>query len=266
MRGKSRQRLDSYLAEQGYFESREKARIAVMAGDVLVNDRSMKPSYEVKETDRILVKEKQRYVSRGGYKLEKALEVFQIDLTGKLCADIGASTGGFTDCMLQQGASRVYCVDVGYGQLHYKLRSDARVVVMERTNARLLTPDAFDVPLAFVSVDVSFISLKLVLPPISACLDERGEIVALIKPQFEAGRNAVGKNGVVREASVHIGVIGGIVEAVEQMGLIAAGLDFSPIKGPEGNIEFLLHVKKQPGVGLNHAQIESCVAAAHGTL
>jgi 23S rRNA (cytidine1920-2'-O)/16S rRNA (cytidine1409-2'-O)-methyltransferase len=266
MKEKTRKRLDAYLVEQGHFESREKARAALMAGDVLVNSMAQKPSYEVKQTDRIDIRQKERFVSRGGYKLEKAMEVFPISLAGKVCADIGASTGGFTDCMLQRGAIRVYCVDVGYGQLHYKLRSDGRVVVMERTNARYLAPEMFEKAPAFASVDVSFISLKLVLPPLAACMEQHGEIVALVKPQFEAGKGQVGKHGVVRDKTVHRAVVADIVDAVEGMGLFPAGLDYSPIKGPEGNIEFLLYIKKQPARLLGDAEVDECIAKAHDSL
>jgi 23S rRNA (cytidine1920-2'-O)/16S rRNA (cytidine1409-2'-O)-methyltransferase len=240
-----KKRLDAYIVELGLCESREKAKAAVMAGDVYVNgQKALKAGDTVKETDQIEVRGGMEFVSRGGYKLKKAMAAFPITLTGKVCMDIGASTGGFTDCMLQNGAEKVYCVDVGYGQLAWKLRSDARVVNLERTNIRYVEkeqiPDAPD----FASVDVSFISLKLVLPKVWELLGEAGECVCLIKPQFEAGREKVGKKGVVREKSTHVEVVEAIVAFAKETGFTVAGLDYSPIKGPEGNIEYLLYLKK----------------------
>ena len=240
-----KKRLDAYIVEQGLCESREKAKAAIMAGDVYVNgQKALKAGDTVKETDQIEVRGGMEFVSRGGYKLKKAMAAFPIVLTGKVCMDIGASTGGFTDCMLQNGAVKVYCVDVGYGQLAWKLRSDERVVNLERTNIRYVEkeqiPDAPD----FASVDVSFISLKLVLPKVWELLGEAGECVCLIKPQFEAGREKVGKKGVVREKSTHVEVVESIVAFAKETGFTVAGLDYSPIKGPEGNIEYLLYLKK----------------------
>ena len=240
-----KKRLDAYIVELGLCESREKAKAAIMAGDVYVNgQKALKAGDTVKETDKIEVRGVMEFVSRGGYKLKKAMAAFPIVLTGKTCMDIGASTGGFTDCMLQNGAVKVYCVDVGYGQLAWKLRSDQRVVNLERTNIRYVEkeqiPDAPD----FASVDVSFISLKLVLPKVWELLSDAGECVCLIKPQFEAGREKVGKKGVVREKSTHVEVVEAIVAFAKETGFTVAGLDYSPIKGPEGNIEYLLYLKK----------------------
>ena len=240
-----KKRLDAYIVERGLCESREKAKAAIMAGDVYVNgQKALKAGDTVKETEKIEVRGGMEFVSRGGYKLKKAMASFPIVLTGKTCMDIGASTGGFTDCMLQNGAVKVYCVDVGYGQLAWKLRSDERVVNLERTNIRYVEkeqiPDAPD----FASVDVSFISLKLVLPKVWELLNETGECVCLIKPQFEAGREKVGKKGVVREKSTHVEVVEAVAAFARETGFTVAGLDFSPIKGPEGNIEYLLYLKK----------------------
>ncbi len=241
-------RLDTYLTENGLVSSREKAKAVIMAGDVYVNDQKAdKAGQMVSETDAIEVRtDTLRYVSRGGLKLEKALAVFPISLEGKTCMDIGASTGGFTDCMLQNGASRVYAIDVGYGQLAWSLRTDDRVVNLERTNIRYVTekeiPDAPD----FASVDVSFISLRLVLPVAFERLKGDGEMVCLIKPQFEAGREKVGKGGVVRDKETHIEVIEKVLGFAEEIGFSVLGLDFSPVKGPKGNIEYLLHLTKTP--------------------
>ena len=243
-----KKRLDLYLFEENLFESREKARSAVMAGLVFVNgQKAMKPGDTVKPGDKVEVRGGAEFVSRGGHKLKKAVQVFGLDLNGKICMDIGASTGGFTDCMLQNGAQKVYAVDVGYGQLAWKLRSDPRVVNLERTNIRYLTHEAVPDALDFASVDVAFISLKLVLPVAWAFLSPAGECVCLIKPQFEAGRDKVGKKGVVREKSTHVQVVSEICEFARGLGFAVRGLDFSPIKGPEGNIEYLLYLSKSAG-------------------
>ena len=240
-----KKRLDAYIVEQGLCESREKAKAAIMAGDVYVNgQKALKAGDTVKETDKIEVRGGMEFVSRGGYKLKKAMAAFPIVLTGKTCMDIGASTGGFTDCMLQNGAVKVYCVDVGYGQLAWKLRSDERVVNLERTNIRYVEKEQIPDAPEFASVDVSCISLKLVLPKVWELLSDAGECVCLIKPQFEAGREKVGKKGVVREKSTHVEVVEAIVAFAKETGFTVAGLDYSPIKGPEGNIEYLLYLKK----------------------
>ena len=239
-------RLDVALVEKGFAESREKAKRLIMAGIVYVNNqKSDKAGNTVKEDDLIEVRgETLKYVSRGGLKLEKAVDVFSLDLTGFICADIGASTGGFTDCMLQNGAARVYAIDVGYGPLDWKLRTDDRVVNLERTNFRYVTTEQVPDELDFASVDVSFISLSHILPVMRELLKEGGRAVCLIKPQFEAGKENVGKKGVVREKSVHIAVIEKIINLVEENKFSLLGLDFSPVKGPEGNIEYLCYIRK----------------------
>ena len=239
-------RLDVYLTQHGFCESREKAKALIMAGTVYVNNqKSDKAGNIIKPDDVIEVRgESLRYVSRGGLKLEKAVEVFSLDLKGKICADIGASTGGFTDCMLQNGASKVYAVDVGYGQLAWKLRTDERVINLERTNFRYITEEQIPEMLDFASVDVSFISLSHILPVLRGLLKDGGCAVCLIKPQFEAGKEKVGKKGVVRDKSVHIEVVKKITELVRETGYSLLGLDFSPVKGPEGNIEYLCFIEK----------------------
>ena len=240
-----KKRLDAHIVELGLCESREKAKAAIMAGDVYVNgQKALKAGDTVKDEDKIEVRGGMEFVSRGGYKLKKAMASFPITLKDKICMDIGASTGGFTDCMLQNGAVKVYCIDVGYGQLAWKLRSDDRVVNLERTNIRYVTREQIPDEPDFASVDVSFISLKLVLPVVYELLAEAGECVCLIKPQFEAGRDKVGKKGVVREQNTHVEVVEAIVAFAQETGFTVAGLDFSPIKGPEGNIEYLLYLKK----------------------
>nr|WP_313964396.1 TlyA family RNA methyltransferase [uncultured Peptostreptococcus sp.] len=241
-----KKRIDVLLVDMGFFPSREQARRTIMAGNVFVdNQRVDKPGTMVKDDVDILVKGKPlAYVSRGGLKLEKAMKNFDLSLEGKVCMDIGASTGGFTDCMLQNGATKVYSVDVGYGQLAWKLRQDERVVCMERQNIRFLEPDALDERPDFASIDVSFISLKLVLPKAWELLNDGGRVVALIKPQFEAGREKVGKKGVVREKSTHIEVIEMVSRLAIKEGFKILDLDFSPIKGPEGNIEYLIYLEK----------------------
>jgi len=236
-----KKRIDVYLFENGLAVSREKAKTFVMAGAVFIDGkRCDKPSVMVADGQKVTVKQRQEFVSRGGKKLKKALSCFDLDLTDKVAIDVGASTGGFTDCMLQNGAKYVYAVDVGYGQLAWSLRNDERVGVMERVNARHMQKDMFEKQISFASIDVSFISIKLILPALLRVLDSPFTIVALVKPQFEAGRSKVGKKGVVREKAVHISVINEIVEFAQSIGLVLCGLDFSPIKGPEGNIEYLL--------------------------
>ena len=243
-------RLDVYLTENGMAPSRSAAQAMIMAGDVYIdNQKAMKAGETIKGTENIEIRGKDpSYVSRGGLKLEKAMKVFPVSPNGKVCMDIGASTGGFTDCMLQNGAVKVYSVDVGYGQLAWKLRQDERVVNMERTNIRYIDKDLITEPLGFFSVDVSFISLKPVLPVAYDLLEEGGSGVCLIKPQFEAGREKVGKKGVVREKSTHIEVIENVLAFTREIGFSVKGLDFSPIKGPEGNIEYLMYIKKDGSV------------------
>lgn len=239
-------RLDVYLTENGLVSSREKARAVIMAGDVYINEQKAdKAGQIVSETDKVEVRtDSLRYVSRGGLKLEKAMAVFPISLTGCICMDIGASTGGFTDCMLQNGAAKVYAIDVGYGQLAWSLRTDERVVNLERTNVRYVTEAEIPEHPDFASIDVSFISLKLVLPVVFERLKENGEAVCLIKPQFEAGKEKVGKGGVVRDKETHREVIENVISFAKEMGFSVLGLDFSPVKGPKGNIEYLLHITK----------------------
>ncbi|KXI13520.1 TlyA family RNA methyltransferase [Peptostreptococcus anaerobius] len=241
-----KKRIDVLLVDFGYFASREQARRTIMAGNVFVNNQRVdKPGTAVKIDSEILVKGKQiPYVSRGGLKLEKAVNNFDLVLKDKVCMDIGASTGGFTDCMLQNGAVKVYSIDVGYGQLAWKLREDERVVCMERQNIRHLDESLLDPRPDFASIDVSFISLKNVLPKAWASLKMGGRIVALIKPQFEAGREKVGKKGVVREPSTHIEVIDRVSKIAVKEGFKILDLDYSPIKGPEGNIEYLIYLEK----------------------
>ena len=241
-----KQRLDIYLFENGFAESREKAKSIIMSGNVYVNDQKTdKAGFTVKEGDFVEVRGKTNpYVSRGGLKLEKAINNFGVTLEGKTAMDIGASTGGFTDCMLQNGAVKVFSVDVGYGQLAWKLREDERVVNMERTNIRNVTTEDIGCKLDFASIDVSFISLKLVLPVAKELLTDEGEILCLIKPQFEAGRENVGKKGVVRDIKVHYDVVNTIVDFAISIGLYPKAFDFSPIRGPEGNIEYLLYLEK----------------------
>lgn len=266
-----KERLDVLLVQQGLANSRELAKAYTMAGNVYVDgQKEDKAGTKVAVTAKLEVKGNQmKYVSRGGYKLEKAMDVFGIRLDGKICLDIGASTGGFTDCMLQNGASKVYAIDVGYGQFAWKLRNDERVVCLEKTNVRYVTheqvPDEGD----FASIDVSFISLTKVLPAVLGVLGEKGQLVCLIKPQFEAGREKVGKKGVVRDSSVHREVIEMIVEYVRTQSLGILGLDFSPIKGPEGNIEYLIYLdKSQSGMHEDEVQarVDTVVAQSHKIL
>ncbi|NMM61368.1 TlyA family RNA methyltransferase [Clostridium sp. P21] len=243
----AKERLDILLVKKGIFSSRERARASIMAGEIFVDDKRVdKCGEKVKESSNIEFKgEKLPFVSRGGLKLQKAVKNFNIELKDKTCLDIGASTGGFTDCMLQSGAKKVFSVDVGYGQFAWKLRIDPRVVCMERTNVRYLKPEDIGESSDFASIDVSFISLKKVIPAVLNLLNDDGKIMALIKPQFEAGREKVGKKGVVRERSTHEEVVKEIVEFVKQQDAKIIALDYSPIKGPEGNIEYLIYFTKE---------------------
>ena len=241
---KIKKRLDVLLTEQGYANSRAKAQAIIMAGQVYVDgQKADKPGISYEESVSIEVRgESCPYVSRGGWKLEKALRDFGVKPEGFVCSDSGASTGGFTDCLLQQGAKKVFAIDVGYGQLDWKIRSDPRVVVMERTNIRYVTPEQLGEPLDLSVIDVSFISLKIVLPTIKTLLKPDGQVLCLIKPQFEAGREKVGKKGVVRDPETHKEVLDAFVALAGELGFSILGLTFSPVKGPEGNIEFLGHL------------------------
>lgn len=263
-----KKRLDVLLTEQGYFDSREKAKLAIMEGRVFVNKAiSDKPGTSIDVDATIEVKgDKCPFVSRGGYKLNKALDVFNIDVNGLTCLDIGASTGGFTDCMLQRGAVKVYSVDVGHGQLDYKLRQDKRVVCMEKYNFRNAIPEDFDDKFDFACSDVSFISLRLMFPPAASLLKEGAELAVLVKPQFEAGREQVGKKGIVKDPTVHKTVIENVISYANENGLSAIGLDYSPITGTTGNIEFLLHLKKNSDVENKNINIDAVVEAAHKSL
>ena len=264
---KTKKRLDVLLTERMFAESRAKAQAIIMAGQVYVNgQKADKPGISYEETVDIEVRgDTCPYVSRGGLKLEKALRDFGVDPTGFVCSDSGASTGGFTDCLLQQGASKVFAIDVGYGQLDWKIRSDPRVVVMERTNIRYVTPEQLGEPLDLSVIDVSFISLKIVLPAIKALLKPTGQVLCLIKPQFEAGREKVGKKGVVRDPETHKEVLDMFVSLAKELQMNILGLTFSPVKGPEGNIEFLgyLTLADKPGIEPDTAAV---VAAAHEAL
>lgn len=241
-----KKRLDVLTIENGLFSSREKARAAIMAGIVYADGKRMdKPGMSVDEGTEITVKgDTCPYVSRGGLKLEKALQTWHFTLRGAKAVDIGASTGGFTDCMLQNGAAQVFCIDVGYGQLDWKLRSDERVVNMEKCNVRYLDPDEIGRDVDFISIDVSFISLSLVLPVAEKLLNKNGCLVCLVKPQFEAGKDQVGKKGIVRDPDVHIQVIEKVIGYGEKNGLYPWGLTYSPVTGAKGNIEYLLFMKK----------------------
>lgn len=265
-----KERLDILLVEKGLAGSRERAKRMIMAGEVLVDGQKVdKAGTTVKREAEIrLLGNDIPYVSRGGLKLAKAMETFGISMSGKVAADIGASTGGFTDCMLQNGAVKVYAIDVGYGQLAWKLRTDERVVNMERTNIRNVTVDMFESPLDFASIDVAFISLTKVLPVAYELLKDEGEIAALIKPQFEAGKDKVGKKGVVRDPAVHLEVIQRIVEFSQELGFAVRGLTFSPVKGPEGNIEYLVWLFKgqAEGSGIGESLPEEIVREAHAAL
>lgn len=264
-----KERLDVLLVSKGFFDSREKAKRAIMAGLVFIGqERYDKAGTMVPEDADIHVKgDTCPYVSRGGLKLEKSIKTWDLDLEGAVCMDIGSSTGGFTDCMLQNGASRVYALDVGTNQLAYSLRVDPRVVVMEKTNIRDLDTDSFE-KLDFISIDVSFISLNLVLPVASRLLKEGGQMVALVKPQFEAGREKVGKGGIVRDKSVHREVVENVVKYAENADLRPCGLSYSPITGAKGNIEYLLYMKKtsDEDVLLTEADIRNIVESSHSEL
>ena len=263
-------RLDQLLIEKGIFTSRERAKAAIMSGKVFVDGKRVdKAGEKVNEEASLEYKgEKMPYVSRGGYKLAKAIKEFSIDLRSKHCMDIGASTGGFTDCMLQNGAVKVYSIDVGYGQLAWKLRIDNRVVCMERTNFRYVTRENIPEEIDFASIDVSFISLKKIIPTALELMSPAGKIVALIKPQFEAGREKVGKKGVVKDKSTHIEVIKSIVDFLESKKLSILGLGYSPIKGPEGNIEYLVYFSKEYSETnpFSSEYINKLVDASHGEL
>lgn len=267
-----KKRLDLLLVERALAPSREKAKAYIMSGNVYVDgQKEDKAGSMFAETVNIEVRGNTlRYVSRGGLKLEKAMENFGVTLTDKVCMDVGASTGGFTDCMLQNGAVKVYAIDVGYGQLDWKLRNDPRVVCMEKTNIRYVLPEHIQEPAAFSSIDVSFISLTKVLLPVWELLTEDGEIVCLIKPQFEAGREKVGKKGVVRDPAVHREVIEKVRDYAKSISMEPCHLSFSPIKGPEGNIEYLLHLKKHPeGTEVSDsldAEVAAVVEEAHAQL
>lgn len=265
-----KERLDVMLVKRNLAESREKAKAVIMSGNVFVDGQredkagsTFSPEVNIEIRGHALP-----YVSRGGLKLEKALANFDVDVNGKVCTDVGSSTGGFTDCMLQNGARKVFAIDVGRGQLDWKLRNDSRVICMEKTNIRYVTPEDIGEPVDFSSIDVSFISLTKVLVPIRNYLKDDGEIVALIKPQFEAGREKVGKKGVVRERSTHLEVIHKVMDYAMSVGFDLCALDFSPIKGPEGNIEYLIHLRKCCGdSGKNHGiDPESVTACAFETL
>ena len=269
-----KKRLDVELVDRGLVQSRERAKVVIMEGLVYVNgQKSDKAGTPVKEDDRIEVRgETLRYVSRGGKKLEKAMQVFPVVLEGCTCMDIGASTGGFTDCLLQNGAVKVYAVDVGYGQLAWSLRTDERVVNLERTNIRYITEEQVPQPVDFISVDVSFISLTLVLPVAHRLLKDGAQMVCLVKPQFEAGKDKVGKKGVVRDPQIHREVIRKVIDCAAELGFWVRGLDFSPIKGPEGNIEYLLFLQKPqqealpPEETVAEEQIAGVVDSAHQSL
>jgi len=266
-----KERLDILLVKRNLAESREKAKAIIMSGSVFVEgQREDKAGSTFPEKAEIIIKGNTlKYVSRGGLKLAKAISHFELKLDGKICMDVGSSTGGFTDCMLQNGAVKVYAVDVGHGQLAWKLRKDERVICMEKTNIRYVTRSQIEEPIGFASIDVSFISLTKVLLPVRELLNEKGQVVCLIKPQFEAGREKVGKKGVVRDRMVHIEVIQKVIEYADSIDFQILNLEYSPIKGPEGNIEYLLHLQKSNEGQLCdtiQAQMKDMVDRAHGTL
>lgn len=263
-----KERLDVMMVNRGLAESREKAKAIIMSGIVYVdNIKEDKAGSTFDEKVQIEVRGNTlKYVSRGGLKLEKAMDCFGVSLAGKVAMDVGSSTGGFTDCMLQNGAVKVYSVDVGHGQLAWKLRNDERVVCMEKTNIRYVTPDDIEDRIEFASIDVSFISLTKVLPPVKELLTDDGEIVCLIKPQFEAGREKVGKKGVVRDQKVHIEVVEMIVDFARQIGFKTLDLSYSPIKGPEGNIEYLLYITKDQTKENKESDIKAMVEESHRCL
>ena len=260
-------RLDVLLVERGLEQTRQRAQAMIMSGLVFVDGQRVdKAGTAIPNDAQVEVRGNTlRYVSRGGLKLEKAMTIFGLRLNGCICADIGASTGGFTDCMLQNGATKVYAVDVGYGQLDWKLRSDEHVVCMERTNARYLDHEQIPDELDFASIDVSFISLKLILPAVHRVLKAGGHVACLIKPQFEAGREKVGKKGVVRDPAVHEEVLADFVALAEQLPMTIRNLTFSPVKGPEGNIEFLAHLSMEPGEN-HYPPLHELVEQAHAAL
>ena len=264
---KHKERLDVLLVSLGLAESRAKAQATIMAGEVYVNgQKADKSGMEVDITSNIEVRGSAcPYVSRGGLKLEKALKNFGVDPTGYVCSDSGASTGGFTDCLLQQGASKVFAIDVGYGQLAWKIRNDPRVVVMERTNIRYVTLEDLGEPLDLSVIDVSFISLGLVLPVVKTLLKPTGQVLCLIKPQFEAGKDKVGKKGVVRDPAVHEEVLQNFISLAKSLDFTIRNITFSPVKGPEGNIEFLAHLSMQPGED-SYLAPGDLVAQAHAAL
>ena len=262
------ERLDVMLVNRGLAVSREQAKAIIMSGIVYVdNIKEDKAGSTFDEKAQIEVRGNTlKYVSRGGLKLEKAMDCFGVSLAGKVAMDVGSSTGGFTDCMLQNGAVKVYSVDVGHGQLAWKLRNDERVVCMEKTNIRYVTPDDIEDRIEFASIDVSFISLTKVLPPVKELLTDDGEIVCLIKPQFEAGREKVGKKGVVRDQKVHVEVVEMIVDFARQIGFKTLDLSYSPIKGPEGNIEYLLYITKDQTKENKEFDIKAMVEESHRSL
>jgi 23S rRNA (cytidine1920-2'-O)/16S rRNA (cytidine1409-2'-O)-methyltransferase len=267
----SKERLDVLLVRKNLIESREKAKAAIMAGLVYVGGKKVdKPGTLVRVDEEVIIKgDPIPYVSRGGLKLEKALKTFNISVEGKVFMDVGASTGGFTHCLLLNGAKKVYAIDVGYGQLAWQLRQDQRVVVMERTNIRYVTADMFDEPIQGATIDVSFISLKLVLPVVKDIVQDGGDIIALIKPQFEAGREKVGKKGIVKDPRVHAEVLLGFIEMCQQLEVTLYDITYSPITGPEGNIEFLAHVRKDtasPLIYVTPQKVERVVEEAHREL
>ena len=263
-----KERLDVLLVKQGLAESREKAKAVIMAGEVFVQGQREDKAGAMFDESKVTITVKGsslRYVSRGGLKLEKAMACFPITLEGDICMDIGSSTGGFTDCMLQNGAKKVYSVDVGHGQLAWKLRNDERVVNLERTNLRYVTSEQIPELMELAVMDVSFISIKLVLPAVKALLKPDADLICLIKPQFEAGREEVGKKGVVRDRAVHEHVIHSILDFAPEIGLTVMGLDFSPIKGPEGNIEYICHMKNRVSEAVS-INVEAVVTASHEAL
>ena len=264
-----KQRLDAELVARGIIQSREQAKAAIMAGQVYVNNQKAdKAGESVTPDDKIEFRgENLKYVSRGGLKLEKAMELYGFKLDNKICMDVGASTGGFTDCMLQKGATRVYSIDVGYGQLAWKLRQDERVVNLERTNVRYITNEQVPDTVDFVSIDVSFISLGLVIPVLVQFLSEEAMMVCLVKPQFEAGKDKVGKHGVVRDPATHMEVLERAVGFAKNAGFGIVGLEFSPIKGPQGNIEYLMVLtRKEPELTVSSEEIKALVESSHNEL
>lgn len=254
-----KERLDVLLVKRGLADSREKAKALIMSGNVFVKEqREYKAGTSFDENVPIEIKGQQlKYVSRGGLKLEKAFGIWDLPVDGSVCMDVGSSTGGFTDCMLQNGAKKVYAIDVGTNQLAWKLRQDERVVSMEKTNIRYVTPDDIGEPVDFVSIDVAFISLKKVLSPVCALMKDGAGIVCLIKPQFEAGREKVGKKGVVRDSATHIEVINGILDYITELPFFVMGIDYSPVRGPEGNIEYLLYMQKRSGGGMDIRELDN---------